>query len=79
MRELPSLDRLLADLGGNTFEVLALSIDRQNLEVVSPFFERLGDQRADQKQTKWRTGPGSMAKHAIFRLDGSQQGKYTRA
>ncbi|MCZ6770682.1 MAG: TlpA disulfide reductase family protein [Proteobacteria bacterium] len=42
VRELPSLDRLQAKLGGEKFEVLALSIDRQGLEVVPPFFERLG-------------------------------------
>ena len=42
MRELPSLDRLQAQLGGDKFEVLALSIDRQGLKVVPPFFNRLG-------------------------------------
>ncbi|MFC5422920.1 MAG: TlpA family protein disulfide reductase [Stutzerimonas stutzeri] len=42
IKEMPSLDRLQAMKGGNTFEVVALSIDRQGLEVVKPFFERTG-------------------------------------
>ncbi len=42
IREMPSLDRLQAELGGDTFAVLALSIDRLGLDVVAPFFKRLG-------------------------------------
>lgn len=41
-REMPTLDRLQAKLGGPDFEVLALSIDRQGLPVVKAFYEELG-------------------------------------
>ena len=41
-REMPTLDRLQAKLGGPDFEVLALSIDRQGLAVVKAFYEELG-------------------------------------
>jgi len=42
IREMPSLDRLQAELGGDTFTVVVLSIDRLGLDVVAPFFKRLG-------------------------------------
>ena len=41
-KEMPTLDRLQAKLGGSDFEVIALSIDRQGLAVVKPFYEELG-------------------------------------
>ncbi len=41
-KEMPTLDRLQARLGGPDFEVVALSIDRQGLAVVKPFYEELG-------------------------------------
>jgi len=37
-KEMPSLDRLQAKIGGDDFEVVALSIDRQGAELVKPFF-----------------------------------------
>ena len=40
--EMPSLDRLQAEMGSDKFMVLALSIDREGLEVVTPFFKQLG-------------------------------------
>jgi thiol-disulfide isomerase/thioredoxin len=40
--ELPSLDRLQADLGGPDFEVLLISIDRGGDRVYEPFLEKLG-------------------------------------
>jgi thiol-disulfide isomerase/thioredoxin len=40
--ELPSLDRLQADLGGTDFEVVALSIDSPGANIVAPFYRRLG-------------------------------------
>lgn len=40
--EMPSLDRLQARLGGNVFEVVALSVDRAGEEVVTPFFAETG-------------------------------------
>ncbi|MDP3257462.1 TlpA family protein disulfide reductase [Bosea sp. (in: a-proteobacteria)] len=42
VKEMPSLDRLQAMKGDSSFEVVALSIDRQGLEVVAPFFKRMG-------------------------------------
>jgi len=42
VKEMPSLDRLQAMRGDKPFEVVALSIDRQGLEVVAPFFKRMG-------------------------------------
>jgi thiol-disulfide isomerase/thioredoxin len=41
-REMPTLDRLQAMLGGPAFEVVALSIDRKGLPVVNEFYEELG-------------------------------------
>lgn len=42
VREMPSLDRLEAALGGPDFEVIALSVDRGGAAVVLPFLENLG-------------------------------------
>ncbi|MDA1098568.1 MAG: TlpA disulfide reductase family protein [Proteobacteria bacterium] len=41
-REMPTLDRLQAMLGGPDFEVVALSIDRQGAPVVKAFYRELG-------------------------------------
>jgi thiol-disulfide isomerase/thioredoxin len=41
-REMPTLDRLQATLGGLDFQVVALSIDRKGLPVVKEFYEELG-------------------------------------
>lgn len=41
-REMPTLDRLQAKLGGADFHVLALSMDREGLLVVRQFYEELG-------------------------------------
>ena len=41
-REIPSLDRLQAELGGPDFEVIALSIDRGGAEVVREFYDEVG-------------------------------------
>lgn len=40
--EMPTLDRLQAALGGDGFEVVALSIDRQGLAVVRRFYDQIG-------------------------------------
>ncbi len=37
-REMPTLDRLQAQLGGTGFEVVALSIDRKGLDIVRKFY-----------------------------------------
>lgn len=42
VKELPSLNRLQAALGGDSFQVLLVSVDRKGLEVAAPFLEKLG-------------------------------------
>ena len=42
VKEMPTLDRLQAALGGPDFEVVALSIDQAGAAAVQPFFIRLG-------------------------------------
>lgn len=42
VREMPSLDRLQSEMGGQDFEVVALSIDRAGVGVVRRFYETLG-------------------------------------
>jgi len=41
-REMPDLDELQAMLGGDSFQVVALSSDRQGLDVVREFYAELG-------------------------------------
>ena len=41
-REMPTLDRLQATLGGPDFQVVALSIDRKGLPAVQEFYAELG-------------------------------------
>jgi thiol-disulfide isomerase/thioredoxin len=41
-REMPTLDRLQAGLGGPDFQVVALSLDRKGLPVVQEFYKELG-------------------------------------
>ena len=41
-REMPTLDRLQATLGGPDFEVVALSIDRAGIGVVTEFYDEIG-------------------------------------
>jgi thiol-disulfide isomerase/thioredoxin len=41
-REMPTLDRLQAEVGGPAFEVVALSIDRGGIEVVRKFYAEVG-------------------------------------
>ncbi|HEX7044058.1 MAG TPA: TlpA disulfide reductase family protein [Burkholderiales bacterium] len=40
--EMPTLDRLQAELGGPDFEVLALSVDHQGMQVVQKFYRDIG-------------------------------------
>ncbi|MGQ9368862.1 TlpA family protein disulfide reductase [Azospirillum sp. A39] len=42
VKEMPSLDRLQARLGGARFQVVALSVDRGGRETVEPFLAKLG-------------------------------------
>lgn len=40
--EMPTMDSLQAELGGDNFEVVALSIDRKGIEVVDDFYREVG-------------------------------------
>lgn len=40
--EMPTLDRLQAELGGELFEVVALSIDRAGISAVEKFYNKIG-------------------------------------
>ena len=42
IREMPSLDRLQAAMGGDGFTVFAVNEDRNGAEVAAPFLEKLG-------------------------------------
>ena len=42
IREMPSLDRLQAAMGGDGFTVLAVNEDRNGAEVAAPFLDKLG-------------------------------------
>ena len=41
-KEMPTLDRLQAALGGDRFEVVALSIDRRGVDAVKAFYAEIG-------------------------------------
>jgi len=43
-KEMPTLDRLQAELGGSAFEVVALSIDRGGADAVRKFYTEIGIQ-----------------------------------
>jgi thiol-disulfide isomerase/thioredoxin len=40
--EMPALDKLQADLGGDGFQVVAVSTDRQGIKASAPFYRRIG-------------------------------------
>src|SRR5581483_9289869 len=42
VEEMPSLDKLQAQLGSRDFTVLALSTDREGLSIVQPFVDKIG-------------------------------------
>lgn len=42
VREMPALDKLQSELGGDQFQVVAISVDRGGLSQVQPFFEKAG-------------------------------------
>lgn len=44
VKEMPSLDRLQAQLGGDAFQVVALSLDRGGRTAVEPFYKKTGVQ-----------------------------------
>ncbi len=83
IREMPSLDRLQAALGGSEFAVIAVNSDREGSKVAGPFLEKLGirnlDLYIDEKMTIARalgvkglpaTFLISADGHVLGRLDG---------
>jgi thiol-disulfide isomerase/thioredoxin len=42
VREMPTIDNLQAELGGDKFAVVAISTDRQGARIIQPFLARLG-------------------------------------
>jgi hypothetical protein len=42
VKEMPSLDRLQGQLGGDAFQVVALSLDRGGKTAVEPFYQKTG-------------------------------------
>jgi thiol-disulfide isomerase/thioredoxin len=56
--ELPTLDKLQADLGGDKFEVVAVSVDLRGMDKVGPFWKEKGYKnlaiRLDQRGTMMR-------------------------
>ena len=53
IRELPSLDRLQFELGGEGLLVLAVSQDRGGADVAGPFLKKLDIHRLGEPSTRW--------------------------
>jgi thiol-disulfide isomerase/thioredoxin len=47
VREMPTIDKLQAELGGEKFAVVAISTDRQGARIIEPFLARLGLRNLD--------------------------------
>ncbi len=64
--EMPSLDRLQVEMGGKDFTIVAISIDREGLSKVRPYYAKLGlknlkiyldpDQRTGYLKSSGKTG-----------------------
>jgi thiol-disulfide isomerase/thioredoxin len=63
-KEMPALDRLQGALGGQDFEVLALSIDRKGMEAVTAFYTEIGIQHLDRYLAP--SGNDAMDKLGVF-------------
>jgi thiol-disulfide isomerase/thioredoxin len=72
IREMPTIDRLQAELGGESFAVLAISTDRKGAAVVKAFLRRLGlgnlDTYLDPKR-KTFTALGARGLPTTFLID----------
>lgn len=62
--EMPDLDALQAELGGDAFEVLALSGDRAGMKAVLPFYDEIGIAHLKPYVDK------TMATHRAFKTKG---------
>ncbi len=47
VREMPTIDNLQAELGGEKFVVVAISSDREGVKIIKPFLARLGLKNLD--------------------------------
>ncbi|WP_420402710.1 TlpA family protein disulfide reductase [Nisaea sp.] len=80
VKELPSLERLNAEMGGPDFEVVLVSIDRGGARIYEPFLEKLGiaglRSAADSKAALMRAfkAPGLPTTYLIG-PDGTVQGR----
>ncbi len=80
VREMPSLDRLQARLGGDRFAVVALSQDRKGWEAIDPFVARAGLERLavfhDAKgKTARALGIRALPTSVLFGPDGREIGR----
>lgn len=80
VKEMPSLDRLQATLGGRDFQVVALSVDRGGRDTVEPFLRKLGIQNLepyfDQPSASMSAlGPRGLPTTLLVGPDGKELGR----
>ncbi|WP_448190578.1 TlpA family protein disulfide reductase [Azospirillum sp. sgz301742] len=80
VKEMPSLDRLQAALGGRDFQVVALSVDRGGRDTVEPFLKKLGIQNLevylDQPNASMSAlGPRGLPTTLLVGPDGQELGR----
>lgn len=79
LREMPSLDRLQAALGGDGFTVVLMSQDRRGAEQVEPFLAKLDiglTSQLDPKMALFRAlGGRSLPTTILFDADGNELGR----
>ena len=80
VKEMPSLDRLQATLGGRDFQVVALSVDRGGRDTVEPFFKKLGIQNLEvyldpPNASMSALGPRGLPTTLLVGPDGQEMGR----
>lgn len=78
--EMPTLDALQAELGGDDFHVLPLSIDRAGMAVVRRFYEEIGIRNlsmylADSNRAMWAFGALGLPTTILIDRDGKERGR----
>lgn len=81
-REMPALDRLQAELGGDDFTVVALSVDRASVDLarIEGFYEEVGVERLeiyrdpDMRVPRELRAPG-LPTTVVFDRDGMEVGR----
>jgi thiol-disulfide isomerase/thioredoxin len=79
-REMPSLDRLQAELGGDRLHVLPLSIDRVGLQQIEAFYDEVGIQhlqiyRDPKAATSRALGAFGLPTTVVFDREGREVGR----